>query len=73
MITSIQFRSQQVGDKIYDAIVMHVGGLRFTSDVNHGHQGDLALRKARRIADESGISLDCFESRLLDRLSTQAP
>lgn len=73
MITSIQFRSQQVGARTYDAVILNVGGMRFSSDVNPGHSGDLVLRKARRLAEDAGVPFDCFEEHLTARLAALAP
>lgn len=69
MITSIQLRSGQAGSQNYDAIVLQLGGIRFSSDVGQGLPGDLQIRKAMKIASESGVALDCFEERLKTRIS----
>ncbi|SFB19549.1 hypothetical protein [Azotobacter beijerinckii] len=54
---SIQLRPVSTTGRDYNAIVMNVGGLRFSCDLHDGLGGDRQIQIAKRIAEAAGVEI----------------
>ncbi|WP_236248333.1 hypothetical protein [Pseudomonas mosselii] len=68
-ITGIQIKSMQNSARTYDAIILKFSDMHFSKDLLPGDGGDRDIRRLKRMADEFGIEIDCYEQRLQARIS----
>lgn len=69
-ITGIQIKSMQNAQRNYDAIILKIGGVGiFSKDLLSGPGGDSDIRRIKKLADELGIDVDCYEPQLQERVA----
>ena len=69
-ITGIQIKSMQNAQRTYDAIILKLNGVgHFSKDLLSGPGGDSDIRRIKRLAEDLGIDVDCYEPRLQARIS----
>jgi len=65
-LTGIQIKSMQNSSRTYDAIILKYSGMHFSKDLPE--KGDLEIRWALKMAKDNGITVDCYEQKLQDRI-----
>lgn len=57
---SIQLRPVSTTGRDYNAIIMTVGGLRFSCDLQGGLGGDRQIQIVQRIAEAAGVEIQAY-------------
>lgn len=56
----MQLRPVSTTGRDYNAIILNLGGLRFSCDLHDGQGGEAQIRIARRIAEAAGVEIQAI-------------